>query len=153
MNELASLPPQERVLDLGCGNGAVGLALAKRWPTSTVELIDKDIVAIETTQANIEHNRLPNATVRLSAGFRDLATDAFDLIVANLPAQAGNEALDALLLGAHDHLQPGGTLVVVTVQGLKRYIRHRLQLIFGDYHKARETKRHVVAEAARQHAR
>ena len=151
LDELALLPPQERILDLGCGNGAVGLALAKRWPTSTVELADKDIVAVETTQANIEHNRLSNAAVRLSAGFRDLATDSFNLIVANLPAQAGNEALDELLLGAHDHLRPGGTLVVVTVRGLKRYIKRRLQLIFGDYHKARETKRHVVAEAVRQH--
>lgn len=150
LEELAALPPPDRVLDLGCGNGAVGLALAQGWPKSTVELVDKDIVAVETSQANAERNALPNATVRLSAGFRDVPPAPFDLIVSNLPAQAGNEALDELLLGAHDCLRPGGTLVIVTVQGLKRYIRRRLEAIFGDYHKAREGARHVVAEATRQ---
>ena len=150
LEELATLPPPSRVLDLGCGSGAIGLALAKRWPNSTVELVDKDFVAVETTQANIDGNAVPNATVRLSAGFRDVTAEPFDLIVSNLPAQAGNQALDELLLGAHDHLRPGGTLVVVTVQGLKRYVRRRLEALFGDYHKAREGLRHVVAEAIRQ---
>ena len=150
LGEVRALAPPSRLLDLGCGNGAVGLALAKNWPASTVVLADKDILAVETTQANVERNRLANAQALLSTGFRELPPEPFDLIVSNLPAQAGNEAIDELLLDAYEHLAPSGALVVVTVRGLKRYIKRRLLAIFGDYHKAKEGPRHVVSEAARE---
>jgi 16S rRNA (guanine1207-N2)-methyltransferase len=149
LNELALLPPQRRVLDLGCGYGALGLALATLWPGADVVLVDKDVLAVETTAGNIESNGLSNARAILSPGFRDAPPGPYDLIVANLPAQAGNEALDEVLLDAHDHLAPGGSLVVVTVLGLRRYMRRRMQALFGDYSKAHQGPRHVIAEATR----
>lgn len=150
LNELALLPPQERVLDLGCGYGALGLALAALWPEAQVDLIDKDVLAVETARENIERNRLTNASVTLAVGLRDTHPVPYTLIVANLPAQAGNEALDEMLLDAHAALAPGCSLVVVSVLGLRRYLRRRLTTIFGDYHKVRQGPRHAVAEAKRE---
>ena len=147
--ELAALPPPSRVLDFGCGYGAIGLVLARRWPRAEVVLVDKDIEAVAAAQGNAERNRLANARILLSPGFRDVPGDAYDLIVSNLPAQAGNEALDGILLSAYDRLRPGGTLAVVTVLGLRRYIRRRLEAIFGNAHKAKQGPRHVVSDAIR----
>ncbi len=152
LNELALLPPQPRVLDLGCGYGALGLSLAALWPATQVALVDKDILAVETARENIERNGLANASATLSPGLRDAPPGPYALIVSNLPAQAGNEALDEMLLDAYAALAPGGSLVVVSVLGLRRYLRRRLTALFGNYHKARQGPRHAVAEAQREPA-
>ena len=149
LGELMALPPASRVLDFGCGYGALGLALAALWPEAEVALIDKDVLAVETCAGNIAAAELTNARASLSPGFRDAPPGPYDLIVSNLPAQAGNEALDAILLGAWDRLGPSGSLVVVTVNGLRRYVRRRLEAVFGNYHKARQGPRHTVAQGVR----
>ena len=58
-------------------------------------------------------------------------------------------ATDELFLDAYENLGPGGTLVVVTVVGMKRYVRRRLLALFGNHHKAKQGPRHIVAEATR----
>ena len=155
LRELAKLPiasfaPEPQIADLGCGYGALGLALATACPAAYVTLIDKDVLAVETVRRNIERNQLTNARAVLSPGFRDAPPGLYHLIVSDLPAQAGNDAIDELLLDMHDHLAPGGLLVVVTVRGLRRYLRRRLEVIFGNYHKSKQGPRHAVAEAIRQ---
>ena len=152
LRELQSVPQQQRVLDLGCGYGAIGLTLAARWPQAQVTLVDSDLRAVEAARANIAANELPNACARLSPGLRDLDGDPYHLIVSNLPAQAGNDALDEILLDAHDHLAEGGALVVVVVNGLRRYVTGRLEFIFGDAHKAHQGPRHSVLEAQKRRA-
>lgn len=149
LKEVVAMPPPATVLDLGCGYGAIGLTLAALWPEAKVVCVDKDVLAVETTQANIARNDLTNATVILSPGFRDAPSGPYDVIVSNLPAQAGNEAIDQLLLEAYEHLTEDGSLIVVTVVGLKRYIKRRLQELFGNYHKAKQGPRHIVSEAYR----
>ena len=155
LRELESAQPMQRALDLGCGYGAIGLTLAARWPSSHVDMVDTDIRAVQATSENITRNRLDNATVILSDGIRelDLAEDGprYDLVVSNLPAQAGNDAIDQLLLDAYDALSDDGSLVVVAVNGLRRYLQRRLQDIFGASHvsKVHQGPRHTVIEAAK----
>jgi len=153
LHELQALPPAQRVLDLGCGYGAIGLTLAARWPDSHVDLVDSDIRAVEATAQNITSNHLQNATVCLNDGARALteSVSPFDLVVSNLPAQAGNDAIDQLLLDAHDALNDGGSLAVVAVNGLRRYLQRRLADIFGkqQVRKVRQGPRHTVLEAAK----
>ncbi len=153
LRELEAMTPVDRVLDLGCGYGALGLTLAVRWPASRVDLVDTDIRAVEATAENITHNNLDNATATLSDGISDLRQHAstYDLVVSNLPAQAGNDAIDLLLLDAHDALKDGGSLALVAVNGLRRYLQRRLADIFGKQHvrKVHQGPRHAVLEAAK----
>ncbi len=148
LRELASLSPVESALDLGCGYGAIGLTLAVRWPGCTVGMVDTDIRAVEAATENIVRNQLDNVSVTASDGIRDLtdAYGAYELVVANLPAQAGNDALDQLLLDAYGALKEGGLLVVVAVNGLRRYLRRQLADIFGaeQVRKVRQGARHTV---------
>ena len=153
LRELDAMTPVDRVLDLGCGYGALGLTLAVRWPASRVDLVDTDIRAVEATAENITRNNLDNATATLSDGVRELRQHAstYDLVVSNLPAQAGNDAIDLLLLDAHDALKDGGSLALVAVNGLRRYLQRRLADIFGKQHvrKVHQGPRHTVLEAAK----
>lgn len=153
LRELEALPPRSRVLDLGCGYGPIGLTLAARWPASQVDLVDTDVRAIDASTENIERNRLNLATVTLSDGIRQLpgGLASYDLVVSNLPAQAGNDAIDQLLLDGFDALREDGLLVVVAVNGLRRYLQRRLSDIFGrgQVAKVRQGPRHTVLEAAK----
>ena len=153
LRELEVLTQATRVLDLGCGYGAIGLTLAARWPDAHVELVDTDIRAVEAVGENITRNRLANAAVTLGDGIRELpdAIGNYDLVVSNLPAQAGNDAIDQLLLDAHDALNARGSLAVVAVNGLRRYLKRRLADVFGKQHvrKVHQGPRHTVLEAAK----
>ena len=155
LRELVTLPAQDRVLDLGCGYGALGLTLAHCWPTSRVDLVDTDIRAVAACRENVELLGSQSVTVYLSDGISAIMDqrESYQLVVSNLPAQVGNEALDQLLLDAYDALTADGALVVVAVNGLRRYLQRRLGLIFGvdQVAKVKQAARHTVLEA-RKHS-
>jgi len=91
--ESAIVQPGDRVLDLGCGAGMVGLLLAARMraacpgaPPGDVLLVDSNIRAIERAEANIERNSFPFVHTQLTHDYAAQA-DSFDVVVAN-PALA-----------------------------------------------------------------
>lgn len=155
LRELESLPAAARVLDLGCGYGALGISLALRWPDADVAMVDVDLRAIEAARENVDRLGLQHTAVLPSDGVSAVrAQPRFDLVVSNLPAQAGNDALDELLLGGHDVLAADGLLVVVAVNGLRTYLQRRLADIFGKRQtaKVRQGQRHTVLQAVRSAA-
>lgn len=151
--EHVDVRPADRSLDLGCGYGAIGLAIAKDTPEGTVCMVDKDFVAVAYARKNAALNGLDNCEVRLSNGFGAVPERGFDNILANLPANVGAEMLFILLSDARDHLAPGGQLVVVTVAGLRRFIRRNLLEVFGSYRKVKQGRHHTVAAAVKRQGR
>lgn len=141
-------PANPRVLDLGCGYGTIGLAIAKAWPKTKVEMVDKDFVAVKYAQANAEKNNLPNAGAFLSNGFDQVVTEQFGLIVSNLPAKVSGELYEIWFHEAKQRLAPGGQLVVVTISGLREYIKRQFTETFGNYEKLAQGKTYTVAAAA-----
>jgi 16S rRNA G1207 methylase RsmC len=138
----------ERILDLGCGYGTLGLTLARKSPRGQAVLLDKDFVAVDYARANARLNRLENVDVRLSNGFSAVDKgEQFDLVVSNLPAKVGNEMLTLFIHDAFDHMTPGGRLVVVTIAGLSRYIKREFKDVFGNYKKLKQGKTYTVAMA------
>ncbi|MCY3741717.1 MAG: methyltransferase [Candidatus Poribacteria bacterium] len=136
-------------LDLGCGYGAIGVTLAKCVQTSTVYMVDKDFVAVDYTRKNVEQNQLKNCHVRLSNGFSHLPDIEFDLIVSNLPANVGKELLQIFLADAKHYLKPNGRLYVVTISGLREFIKRNFKAVFGNYRKVKQRNTHTVAMATR----
>jgi len=140
-------------LDLGCGYGAIGLAVAKLTPAGTVHMVDKDFIAVQFAKKNAKVNRLDNCQVYLSNAFSTVPPVAevqFENILANLPANVGREMLYIILADAHRHLKPGGQLVVVTIAGLKAFIKRNFNEVFGNYKKLKQGKTHIVAAAVKQ---
>ncbi len=143
--------PDAACLDLGCGWGPIGCVLSKLAPEGRVALVDKDFVAVGYARRNIAANGCGNARVHLSNGFHHVGeNERFDLIASNLPAKAGSELLDHWMAEASRRLRPGGALWVVTVAGLKSYVKRVFGAHFGNYRKAAQGRSHVVAVARRE---
>ena len=136
-------------LDLGCGYGAIGTTIAKCKPSTTVYMVDKDFVAVDYARKNVERNQLSNCHVLLSNGFSHLPDLQFDLIASNLPANVGKELLQIFLSDAKQHLKPNGRLYVVTISGLREFIKRNFLNIFGNYQKVKQRHTHTVAMATR----
>ena len=136
-------------LDLGCGYGAIGITLAKCTQTATVYMVDKDFVAVDYACKNVKQNQLQNCHVLLSNGFSHLPDIQFDLIASNLPANVGKELLQIFLADAKQYLKPNGRLYVVTISGLRAFIKRNFLNIFGNYQKVKQRHTHTVAMAAR----
>lgn len=136
-------------LDLGCGYGAIGVTLAKCVQTATVYMVDKDFIAVDYARKNVKQNQLQNCHVLLSNGFSHLPDIQFDLIASNLPANVGKELLQIFLNDAKQHLKPNGRLYVVTISGLRAFIKRNFLTIFGNYEKVKQRHTHTVAMATR----
>lgn len=138
----------EVALDFGCGYGPLGLAIAKAAPQGSVQLIDKDFVAIDYANKNAASNHLSNAKAYLSNALMSVPPEpAFSLVVSNLPAKTGNELYTLAFNDAKQRMQPGGKIVVVTINGLRSYMKRSFTEIFGNYKKLKQGKTYTVSAA------
>jgi 16S rRNA G1207 methylase RsmC len=141
--------PNDITLDIGCGYGPIGLAIAKLSPLGKVHLIDKDYVAVEYARKNAELNSINNCEIYLSNVFSNVPDIQFDNIVSNLPAKVSKELFWIILEDSKKHLKPGGKLYVVTISGLKEFIKRNFKNIFGNYEKLVQNKTYTVALAVK----
>ena len=106
-----------RVLDLGCGCGVIGAALAKRGCTVTCS--DVDALAVEAARRTFAANELSRESRFVHADrYSGLEGDArFDAIVSNPPFHEGvatqYDTTPDLIRGARRFLRAGGALWLV----------------------------------------
>jgi len=114
--------PTDRVLDLGCGYGIVGMVAARLAPQGQVVLVDINERAVALTQENLRANDISNAQALGGDGFAPLVGQTFDVIALNPPVRAGNAVVHMLIAQARDHLSPAGRFYLVgrTQQGVIR---------------------------------
>lgn len=111
------------ILDLGCGYGPIGIILAKNNQKAQIIMVDSNLLAVRYTRKNIVKNNVHNATAIGSVGMETILDKTFDLIISNIPAKIGDEAITQdFILTPHDHLNPGGELWVVVVSALNHLI-------------------------------
>lgn len=150
LTHLGEIAPESDCLDLGCGYGPIGLTLACLAPGGRTLMLDKDFVAVDYANRNAKANRIGNARAILSNGFDQVPRgERFDLIVSNVPAKVGKELLAILLHDAHARLKADGRLYVVTINGLREFMKRNLNDVFGNYRKLKQGAHYTVAMAAR----
>lgn len=138
-------------LDLGCGYGPIGLFMAKAAPGGGALMLDKDFVAVEYANRNARDNNLHNARAELSNGFDHIDPALhFDVIASNLPAKVGKELLTLYLHDALQRLRPDGRLYLVTINGLRQFIKRNLEQVFGNYKKLKQGRSYTVAMARKE---
>jgi 16S rRNA G1207 methylase RsmC len=114
--ENAQVPSGGVLLDLGCGGGAIAVALAKLRPDATVWAVDVNERALDVARTSVALNDLSNVRVAQPG---DVPSDQhFDAIWSNPPIRIGKAALHALLTEWLARLAPGGCADLVVHKNL-----------------------------------
>ena len=116
------------VLDLGCGYGPIGIAVASRWPQVRVAMTDIDPLAVSAARNNAELNHL-RCEAFLSDGTSALADRRFDAVLSHLPTHVPKSTLARLIDESANVLRPGGELITVTASAVD--LRDRIASTFG----------------------
>jgi 16S rRNA (guanine1207-N2)-methyltransferase len=110
-------PAPGRILDLGCGYGMIGLAIAVAVPGAVVTGVDVNERALLLARENADSLGVADRfTAALPAAVPAEAT--YDEIWSNPPIRIGKEALHDLLLTWLPRLVPGGRAVMVVGKNL-----------------------------------
>ena len=120
----------EKVLDLGCGYGPIGVVLKGLYPTATLHMVDRDALAVGYASQNALLNGIDNATYG-SLGFDDVEDRDFDLIAGNIPGKAGREVIASWLRDAPLFLRDQGRIAVVIVSALEPFVREVIEAMEG----------------------
>ena len=154
---LEHLPPIESetsVVDLGCGNGIVGLSMIDAQPECVIEFIDESYLAVASARAgfsalNANDNR---AKFSVAHGLTQGQKKSVDLVVCNPPFHQGRATGDhlawAMFTQAHRALKPGGELRIVGNRHLGYHTS--LKRIFGHCETVASNRKFVVLSARRR---
>jgi 16S rRNA (guanine1207-N2)-methyltransferase len=98
LQHLPTRPDFKEIIDLGCGNGLVGLIAAQRNTWATVHFVDESFMAVTSAEDNF--NRIVGAnrkaTFAVGDGLMGFASDSADLILCNPPFHQQNSIGDQI---------------------------------------------------------
>ena len=107
------------VLDLGCGYGPIGIAVASRWPQVRVVMADIDPLAVRAARTNAQTNGVDDrCEVCVSDGTAALTDRRFDAVLSHLPTHVPRSTLRRLIGESQSVLRPGGELIAVTASAV-----------------------------------
>jgi 16S rRNA G1207 methylase RsmC len=112
--EAMRLEAGQRVLDIGCGSGAVALAAACRFPDVHAHAIDTNPRAVEATEWAAQRNEVPRVTAALDCEGSSLEPATFDLALGNPPYYSNFRLAEVFIDIACRALKPTGKLQLVT---------------------------------------
>lgn len=121
--------PSDKVLDLGCGYGIVGILAGKLIGEENVIMCDVSEQAIEYATMNLHINNVPDIRIRLSDGYKNVGERDFTLILSNPPYHADFSVPKHFIEDGFKKLVIGGKLIMVT----KRldWYKNKLTSVFG----------------------
>ena len=106
------LPADGKILDVGCGYGPIGLAIAfasQRF----VEMVDINSRAVELAQGNANRNGIKQVDIHQSNIYEAVHEETYAAIVSNPPIRAGKKVVHEILTEAYPRLKSGGILTIV----------------------------------------
>ncbi|HEL0027614.1 TPA: class I SAM-dependent methyltransferase [Streptococcus equi subsp. zooepidemicus] len=120
----------DRLLDLGCGYGPLGLSLAKAQGVEAT-LVDINHRAIGLAKQNAESNQV-EATI-FQSNLYDGVTGTFEHIISNPPIRAGKKVVHEIIEKSIDFLTKGGdlTIVIQKKQGAPS-AKDKMEAVFGN---------------------
>lgn len=129
MLSFVEFTPEDKVLDLGCGCGVVGILAAKQIGADKVVMCDVSENAIVLSRKNAELNGVDTVTIRQSDGLKEISESGFTLILSNPPYHTDFAVAKGFIEDGFKKLAIGGKMIMVT----KRldWYRNKLSSVFG----------------------
>jgi 16S rRNA (guanine1207-N2)-methyltransferase len=139
------------ILDVGCGYGPIGLAVAKCWPERMVHMVDVNLRAIGLAKDNSELNGISNVKIYESDRLNAVRNLRFAAILTNPPIRAGKKTVHYIYEESFDCLLPGGELWVVIQkkQGAPSTI-DKLSELFSEVETVIKKKGYYIIKAVRR---
>jgi 23S rRNA (guanine1835-N2)-methyltransferase len=142
-----------RVVDLGCGNGVVGTAVALADPAAEVLFVDESFQAVASAEATYKANGVPgHAEFRVGDGLAGVSAGSVDLVLNNPPFHSHQATTDAtawrMFTGARRVLRPGGELWVIGNRHLGYHVK--LRKVFGNSQLVAGGPKFVVLKAVKR---
>lgn len=140
-----------KLLDVGCGYGPLGLALAKKFPQAQVDMVDVNELALSLATKNAAANQIKNVNIWSSDQYQTVTAKDYDAIITNPPIRAGKEVVHGILSQAKDHLVVGGTLTAVLQkkQGAPS-AKKKLEEVFGNCQVLKKDKGYFILQSIKE---
>lgn len=119
----------DKILDLGCGYGVVGILAARLIGQERIIMCDISESAVKQAKINAALNQVPDIDIRLSDGLRNVPEHDFTYILSNPPYHADFSVPKHFIEAGFQKLTLGGKFIMVT----KRldWYKNKLTAVFG----------------------
>ncbi|MGZ8096101.1 MAG: methyltransferase [Methylosarcina sp.] len=142
------------IVDLGCGNGVVGLIAAERNPAAAVHFVDESYMAIASACDNFSRafGQQCVATFTVGDGLRDVQPESADLILCNPPFHQQHTVGDQIAYGMFKQsrkiLRRQGELWVIGNRHLPYH--GYLDRLFGSHRVIASNSKFVILKAIKE---
>lgn len=142
------------IVDLGCGNGVIGLMALQQNPLAQVHFVDESYMAVASSRMNIEANRpqdLARSEFRVNNSLAGFPSDRLHAVLCNPPFHQQHAVTDHLawqmLRDAKRCLQYGGELRIVGNRHLGYHVK--MKKLFGNCELVASNAKFVVLRSVK----
>ncbi|ECT6484846.1 23S rRNA (guanine(1835)-N(2))-methyltransferase RlmG [Salmonella enterica subsp. enterica serovar Typhimurium] len=143
------------IVDLGCGNGVIGLSLLAKNPQANVVFVDESPMAVDSSRLNVETN-LPEAFERcefmINNALSGVEPFRFNAVFCSPPFHQKHALTDNIAWEMFHHarrcLKINGELYIVANRHLDYF--HKLKKIFGNCATIATNNKFVILKAVKQ---
>ncbi|MEH6909399.1 MAG: methyltransferase [Oceanicoccus sp.] len=158
IENMKNLPATRSIIDLGCGNGVLGIVAKRLFPAAKITFVDESYMAIASAKASFEHfigsmitpEYLCNFVV--SDSLDQAGNEKVELVLCNPPFHQNNTVGDDIawkMFTQSKHiLTQGGRIWIVGNRHLNYHLK--LKQLFGNCRNVASNKKFVILEAINQ---
>lgn len=146
------------IVDLGCGNGVIGLAALAQNPEAQMTFVDESYMAVASSELNVEHNlpqELDRCQFEVNNALAGIERESVQAVLCNPPFHQQHAITDhtawQMFCDAKRCLQVGGELRIVGNRHLDYH--QKLKRLFGNCTLVASNKKFVILKAVKSGAR
>ena len=138
----------ERVLDVGCGYGPLGITLVKAYGVQAT-MVDINNRALDLARKNAERNQV-SATI-FQSNIYDQVEGKFDHVISNPPIRAGKQVVHEIIEKSKDFLEDDGdlTIVIQKKQGAPS-AKSKMEDVFGNCEIVKKDKGYYILRSVKE---